>query len=109
MASDNANGEFNPGMMKVEIVRMQRLLYTSAGPTPACKAFCKVRFKTQVGSVSVDNFRVIESSKKELFVAPPSHQKGKKWYDDVEVTEDLRKFMEAAILSRYRQESGGAK
>ena len=100
MANDDGVMSFEVGAMTVEVERMQVMLDTGS-----CKAFVKIRFKTAVGSIAVDNFRLIESKKGEMFVAPPSHKKGEKYYDDVEVTGDLAKYLRAAVLRKYQEEA----
>jgi DNA-binding cell septation regulator SpoVG len=71
----------------------------------ACKAFAKIRFRTEVGSITIDNFRLIVSKKGDLFVVPPSHKKDDKFYDDVEVTEDLKVLVQGAVVREYQNES----
>ena len=100
MATDNGEATLTVGSMTVEIERIQRLLDTGS-----CKAFCKVRFKTPAGSIIIDNFRVVENKDGALFVAPPSHKKGERFYDDVEVTEDIGKYLKGEVLRRYKQET----
>jgi DNA-binding cell septation regulator SpoVG len=68
----------------------------------ACKAFAKVRFKTEAGSIIIDNFRVIELKAGGFYVVPPSHKKGEKFFDDVEVTEDLKKMLQGAVMREYQ-------
>lgn len=99
MATDNGEATLTVSSITVEVERMQRLLDTGS-----CKAFCKVRFKTSAGSITIDNFRIVSNKDGELFVAPPSHKKGERFYDDVEVTEDLKKYLNGAVLKRYQQE-----
>jgi DNA-binding cell septation regulator SpoVG len=82
----------------VEVERFQPLL----NGTGSCVGFAKVKFKTPVGSISIDNFRLIDGNKG-LFVVPPSHKKGEKYYDDVEITEDLHKLMSGAIKKAYQE------
>jgi len=71
-----------------------------------CKGFAKVRFITPEGSIAVDNFRLIESKKGELFVASPSHKKGEKYFDDVEITGRLKDALNAAVKEAYEKSLG---
>lgn len=89
---------FECGTMAVEITSMRQLLNTSA-----CKAFFKVKFKTMAGSIAIDNMRLVENRHGELFVAVPSHKKGEKYFNDVEVTEDLAKYMRGAAVKEYQE------
>lgn len=70
--------------------------------TGKLKGFARVTFKTEVGSISIDNFRLLESKDGKLFVVPPSHKKGEKFYDDVEVNGDLAKLMQAVVMAAYK-------
>lgn len=101
MDSDNELCTFAVGEMTIEVDSIRRQLDVGA-----CKAFARVRFKTPVGSITIDNFRLIENKKGTLFIAPPSHKKGEKYYDDVTVTEDLEKYLRAEMVRRYKQEAG---
>jgi DNA-binding cell septation regulator SpoVG len=67
----------------------------------ACKAFAKVKFKTEVGSIIIDNFRLLKSKTDQWFVVPPSHKKDDKFFDDVEVTEDLKKMVAGAVVREF--------
>lgn len=98
MPNNDGPISFDVGTMAVEIASMRQLLNTSA-----CKAFFKVRFKTGAGSISIDNFRLVENKKGDLFVASPSHKKDEKYFDDVEVTEDLATYMRGAAVKHYQE------
>ena len=97
MATDDFQPTLTCGSIEVAVESIRRILEVGA-----CKAFVKVTFKTPVGSISIDNFRLIENKKGDLFVAPPSHKKGEKYYDDVEVTDDLKKLMDAVVINAYQ-------
>jgi DNA-binding cell septation regulator SpoVG len=82
-------------------VVVERLSHTLK--STSCKAFAKVTFKTDVGEISIDNFRVIEAKDK-LYVVPPSHKsKSDNYYDDVKVTGDLLKMLRGAVLRQYHR------
>lgn len=98
MESNDGQVTFDPGQMAVEIESMRQLLNTTA-----CKAFFKVRFKTAVGSICIDNFRLVENKKGDMFVASPSHKKGDKYFDDIQVTEDLAKYLRGAAVMHYNK------
>lgn len=83
--------------VQVEVERIQPLLDMGN-----LAAFARVRFKTDAGSIVVDGFRLVRGGKGGMFVAPPSHKKGDRWYDDVEVTEDLGKYLEGAVKKAYK-------
>jgi DNA-binding cell septation regulator SpoVG len=94
---------FQVSTMSVEVERFQKLTGESS-----CVGFAKVKFKTDAGSISIDNFRLVKGGKDGLFVAPPAHKRGEKWYDDVTVTDDLQKYMNAAIKMAYKEVGGDA-
>lgn len=100
MESNNGLCTFEVGTMTIEVESIRPMLDVGA-----CKAFAKVKFKTPVGSISIDNFRLIENKSGKLFVSPPSHKKGEKFYDDVRVTEDLEKYLRGEMVRRYKEET----
>ena len=85
------------GTITVEVERFQPMLETGN-----CLGFARVCFRTPVGSVSVDNFRLLKGNKGDLWVAPPSHKKGEKFYDDVKVDGDLAKLMTGVVKKAYQ-------
>ena len=100
MATENGELSLECGTISVVVERLQKML--EAG---SCVAFAKGKFRTPVGSIAIDNFRLVKTSKGGLFVASPSHKKGEKFYDDVVVTEDLHKLLTAAVKKAYQDAS----
>jgi DNA-binding cell septation regulator SpoVG len=98
VAAKNSEAKITCESVTVQVDRFQPML---AGGT--CKGFARVTFRTDVGSVSIDNFRLLESKKGGYFVAPPSHKKGEKFYDDVSVDGDLGKILRAVITQAYEE------
>lgn len=89
------------GQMTVTVDRFQPMLETGS-----CVGFAKVAFRTAVGSISIDNFRLIKGKKGSMFVAAPSHKKGEKFYDDVVVDGDLRKMLNGLVKKAYQDSKG---
>lgn len=98
MANNDLEFTLQCGSITVEVERLQPMLDTGA-----CVAFAKVRFKTPVGSISIDNFRLLKGKNGGYFVVPPAHKKEDRWYDDVKVTEDLEKYLSAAVKKAYQE------
>lgn len=82
--------------ISIKVDRFQPLLATGC-----LKGFARLVFTTEVGSISIDNFRLLETKDGRLFVAPPSHKKGEKFYDDVVLDGDLAKLVHAVVKQAY--------
>ena len=100
MASEEFEATVEAGTMTITCESFRPLLEMGT-----CVGFAKVRFKTAAGSIVIDNFRLLKSARGELFVGLPSHKKGEKFYDDVEVTEDLKKLLAGVVKRGYQNEN----
>jgi len=100
MATDDFQPTLTCGSITVEVESFRPQILMGS-----CRGFAKVKFSTPVGSISIDNFRLIENAKGDYFVSPPSHKKGEKYYDDIEVTGDLKKLLNSAVKHAYSANS----
>ena len=98
MGVTDGDATISCGTVTVTVDRFQPMLDTGS-----CVGFAKVSFRTPVGSVSIDNFRLLKGKNGSLWVAPPSHKKGEKFYDDVAVDGDLKKLLDGVVKKAYKE------